>query len=60
PAVSASMVNKLKAGRTYRRSDKRSAIRQNNGAAVKLSPVALALTGERTVGLISVAPSGNI
>ena len=31
-AVSASMVNKLKAGRTYRRSDKRSAIRQNNAA----------------------------
>ncbi|MBS6147756.1 MAG: hypothetical protein KH967_24765, partial [Klebsiella aerogenes] len=31
-----------------RRSDKRSAIRQNNGAVVELSPVALTLTGATT------------
>ncbi len=38
PAVSASMVNKLKAGRTYRRSDKRSAIRQYANYAGRSSP----------------------
>ncbi len=37
-AVSASMVNKLKAGRTYRRSDKRSAIRQYANYAGRSSP----------------------
>ncbi|SBN22295.1 conserved hypothetical protein [Klebsiella variicola] len=33
PAVSARLVNKLTAGRTGRRSGKRSATRQNNGAS---------------------------
>ena len=67
PAVSARMVNKLTAGRTNRRPDKRSAIRHKGGYGAGGScPAALRLPGlryrslrEDPVGRISVAPSGT-
>ena len=67
PAVSARMVNKLTAGRTNRRPDKRSAIRHKGGyGAGDALPGGVALASlryrglrEDAVGRISVAPSGT-